>query len=160
MLREVNLTRTPGRLFLMGMPGRYAPYESDLTALQVETIDLLISLAERSEIARKSPAYAAALAEDRFPLPRREHPLPDYGVPDDRALFLELAQELAEMLRNGQRLAIHCGAGIGRTGTLAAVVLLALGWSQAEALAQVHEAGSGPETAGQFALVDWAAQAL
>jgi protein-tyrosine phosphatase len=52
---------------------------------------------------------------------------------------------------------IHCGAGIGRTGTLAACVLLALGEPLAKAEQAVSAAGSHPETTAQRALVEWCA---
>jgi protein-tyrosine phosphatase len=52
---------------------------------------------------------------------------------------------------------IHCGAGIGRTGTLASRVLLALGEPPAQAEQAVSTAGSHPETTAQRALVAWCA---
>jgi hypothetical protein len=51
----------------------------------------------------------------------------DYGIPEDRETFWHLAQCLAAGLHSGERVLIHGGAGIGRTGTLAICVLLALG---------------------------------
>ena len=53
---------------------------------------------------------------------------------------------------------MHCAAGIGRTGTLAVCVLLALGLGAAEARAAVRSAGSSPQTAAQEDIVHWAAE--
>ena len=52
----------------------------------------------------------------------------------------------------------HCGAGIGRTGTLAASVLVFLGVPLDQALETVHAAGSYPERPEQLELVEWVAR--
>lgn len=46
-------------------------------------------------------------------------------------------------------------AGIGRTGSTAACVLMALGMSTEEALKRVRDAGSNPENALQSGVVEW-----
>jgi protein-tyrosine phosphatase len=81
--------------------------------------------------------------------------IPDFGVPEDRSAFKALAGQVATWLQNGENVLIHCGAGIGRTGTLAIAALLFLGISIQEASEIVHSAGSQPETTGQKALLIW-----
>lgn len=83
--------------------------------------------------------------------------MPDFSVPKDRAAFLDLVGSIASGLQAGERVLIHCGAGIGRTGTLAVCVLMALGMSHSEAYRAVRGAGSHPETPEQEELVDWVA---
>jgi protein-tyrosine phosphatase len=68
-----------------------------------------------------------------------------------------MASDIADRLKAGGRVLIHCGAGIGRTGTLATCVLLALGDAYATAAWVVADAGSHPETAAQRELVSWCA---
>jgi protein-tyrosine phosphatase len=53
-------------------------------------------------------------------------PIPDRGVPLDHARFTELVDGLAEGLRSGDAVGIHCRAGIGRSGLVGACVLGAL----------------------------------
>jgi len=87
-------------------------------------------------------------------------PVPDYSIPKDREAFLGLVQTVAQGLRSGERVLIHCGAGIGRTGTPAVSVLMALGMAHADAHEAVSDAGSGPETSGQEELAQWVAEAM
>ena len=78
-------------------------------------------------------------------------------MPGDREAFWALANRVAKRLTAGDRMVIHCGAGIGRTGMLAVCVLLALGEPPARAEQAVSAAGSHPETEAQRALVSWCA---
>jgi len=160
MFRSVHLPPSlPGQLHLHSMPGRHetmAEIEAEMTAQSVAQV---ISLTGLAEIRAKSPAFAQAIAAG-FPWPRTEFPIEDFGVPADRAGFLALAQEMAGDLRRGDNLLVHCGAGIGRTGTLAACALICLGLDKAAALQAVHEAGAGPETDEQAELVRWVAVQL
>jgi len=55
------------------------------------------------------------------------YPIPDRGVPEVRAGFTELVTSLAERLRGGDSVAVHCRAGIGRSGLVSACVLGLLG---------------------------------
>jgi protein-tyrosine phosphatase len=50
-------------------------------------------------------------------------PIPDRGVPRDHTGFAELVDNLAERLRSGDSVGIHCRAGIGRSGLLGACIL-------------------------------------
>jgi protein-tyrosine phosphatase len=158
MVRPVRLPEgVVGRLYLTAMPGAHGPLERTWEALRREGVQVIVCLAEPEEIRGKSAAYAAALEEQAVPCPVESFPVADFGVPGDRAAFWALASTLGRRLTGGERMMIHCGAGIGRTGTLAACVLLALGEPQAKAEQAVSAAGSHPETAAQRALVSWCA---
>ena len=77
-----------------------------------------------------------------------------FGVPDDDAAFWQFADDLAALLKNGDAILMHCGAGIGRTGTMATAVLMALGVTRDAALRAVQAAGSHPETPSQRRLLE------
>ncbi len=81
-------------------------------------------------------------------------PIPDMGVPGaDFARGLADADVL-EALRRGERVLIHCAAGLGRTGMLAAKLLVALGVPADEAISRVRAARPGAiETPAQAAYV-------
>jgi protein-tyrosine phosphatase len=144
-----------GRLYLVAMPGTLGPLERTWEDLRREGVQVLVCLAEPEEIRGKSAAYAAALEAQAVPCPVESFPVADFGVPDDREAFWALASSVGRRLTGGERVLIHCGAGIGRTGTLAACVLLALGEPPARAEQAVSAAGSHPETDAQRALVAW-----
>ena len=142
-----------GRLFLHSMPGRREPLESVWQEVARQGISCIVCLAGREEVDSKSSDYGRALSERRVPCEVRSFPIPDFGVPDDEAAFWRFASDVAAMLVQGSAILIHCGAGIGRTGTAGTAILMALGASHDVALRWVHAAGSYPETPSQRALL-------
>lgn len=159
MFRPVDLPEeVPGGLFLHSMPGRCEPLEQIWQRIRSDRVDVIVSLAAIDEAREKSPEYAEAVEAGTIPCELHPFPVDDYGVPEDQRSFWVFAQGLARRLSEGQRLLIHCGAGIGRTGTLAICVLLALGESLKAASETVRAAGSHPETAEQRELTAWCAR--
>ena len=70
----------------------------------------------------------------------------DMGVPQEAESekFETFVQDVVQRLEQGQNVVVHCRGGLGRTGTLAACVLVALGRHTAdEAIAAVREARKG-----------------
>jgi protein-tyrosine phosphatase len=63
--------------------------------------------------------------------------------------------DLLTRLDGGASLLMHCGAGIGRTGTVATCVLLAMGVGREDALRTVaeHRPLAGPEGGAQHEAV-------
>ncbi|MCP4751803.1 MAG: hypothetical protein GY866_12990 [Proteobacteria bacterium] len=86
---------------------------------------------------------------------QRMFPIPNFGVPSNRNAFLNLMEDLARQLRLGNNLLVHCGGGIGRTGTLAVGLLIFFGMDPKEAEKQVAAVHSAPETALQDQLLVW-----
>ena len=69
-------------------------------------------------------------------------PLENFSVPDKIELFDELIGQLVKILREKSVL-IHCMAGCGRTGMVAAGVLVRLGSSATAAIEQVRDIRPG-----------------
>lgn len=158
MFRPVALPAdVAGGLWAHSMPGRWEPLEQAWAEARTRGIQTIVCLATTEEIRDRSPSYAAALDAESTPCPVMAFPIVDLEAPRDREAFWSLASDIAARLTAGERLLVHCAAGIGRTGTLATCVLLALGRTPAEAEQDVSAAGSRPETARQRALVAWCA---
>ena len=161
---EVGLFRTvvlprdvSGSLYLHSMPGRHEPLSTSVTEIENKEIDIVISLTSLEEIRQKSPDYANAIDDNSLGIERMKFPIIDFGIPQDSIAFLNLARNLASRLKSGENILIHCGAGIGRTGTLATSVLISLGKNLNKSLDAVQDVGSNPETEEQMGLVRWVA---
>ena len=158
MYRTVKLPAgIVGRLYLGSMPGRYEVFTEAWQAIVEHGIARVICLVPSDELQDKSPLHALALREKRVPWVHESFPIEDFEAPADRKAFWALARKTAVRLGAGETVLAHCAAGIGRTGTFAVCVLLALGLTAAEARAAVRRAGAGPQTAAQEELVHWAA---
>jgi protein-tyrosine phosphatase len=79
------------------------------------------------------------------------YPLPDAQTPPNLASFRSFAAGLAERLRNGETIGVHCRGSIGRATIAAACALIHLGWQPQSALTAIEAArGVGvPETQEQ-----------
>jgi protein-tyrosine phosphatase len=155
-LRPLSLPpEVPGTLWLSSMPGRFSPWPSFETEARRAGLALVVCLTPRDEVAELSPAYHAALAQGQVPFRWLNVPMPNFGLPEDPPAFRREIGRIAQSLRNGDAVMLHCAAGLGRTGTVAACVLKALGVEQADALERVRQAGSNPQNAKQTGLVGW-----
>jgi len=158
MLRRVQLPATVcGHLYLHSMPGKWESFARARAAIVDAGVSRVVCLTLPIEIRANAPEYAEAIVAGQLPWDHLEFPMPDQGVPPDRDGFWRLARDVAARLRSGERIMIHCQAGIGRTGTLAMCVLLALGLEYDAARARVRQADASPEAVQQEELVRWAA---
>jgi protein-tyrosine phosphatase len=67
-------------------------------------------------------------------------PILDVHVPEDEAEFRAFVTGLAERLRAGERIGMHCRGSIGRAPTTAACTLIHLGWKPKIAIAAIQAA--------------------
>jgi len=148
----IGMTHCPGRL------------ETDLfAAVAQDDIDghvriiadwgahALVSLIESEEFSsygvESLPALTTGLGIRHLHLP-----IQDMGIPDEKfeRAWRTDGAALREMLLGGQRIVLHCLAGMGRTGTIAARLLVELGVQPAEAIGIVRRARPGTiQTADQ-----------
>jgi ADP-ribosyl-[dinitrogen reductase] hydrolase len=159
---RIDVVETPdlGSIGMMNCPGRCAsPWSrdlaADLAAIESWRADIVLTLVEDHEFARLGvPNFAHAAAERTFIWYRL--PIADFQTPDAVAMsaWHHIGQEVLDVLRRGGRIAIHCAAGLGRTGTVAAKILVALGLTPEQAIAATRTARPGTiETSDQEAFV-------
>jgi protein-tyrosine phosphatase len=155
-LRRLRLPpEVPGQVWLGPMPGRFDSWNSFREEAQRTGLTGVVCLAPREEVAELAPEYHAALTRGGLPFRWLQIPMRNFGLPEDPASFRRDIATLAQQLRGGDVVLLHCAAGLGRTGTAAACLLKALGLPADDALQRVRDAGSNPQNAEQSGLVDW-----
>ena len=89
-------------------------------------------------------------------------PIPDRQVPTSEAKLAEILGRVADALSNGKNVLVHCRQGIGRSGLVAASLLVKKGISPGAAIESVSAARGMPvpETAEQRDWIDHYAVAL
>jgi protein-tyrosine phosphatase len=146
----------PGRVLCGEHPSRGGP--DGLQALADAGITHFIDLTSLHD---GLPLYAPVGGQ------RLSHPIADFGVPTTQGMHTTLAAA-AHALQTGGVVYLHCKAGIGRTGTVAACLLVEHGFTPHEALALLQRkwtvagqrayASHTPETPAQHAFIaGWSA---
>ena len=155
-LRPVRLPEhVPGHLWLGPMPGRFESWSSFEADAGDARLQVVVCLTPRAEVFELSPQYHAAFVTGRTGFRWLHLPMRNFGLPEDAPAFRREVEGIAQALRAGESVLLHCAAGLGRTGTAAACVLKALGVDAHDALQRVREAGSNPQNAEQSGLVHW-----
>jgi len=157
----------PGQLGLTLAPGKKTDekdvqwerdLETDLKRLKEEYgVGVLVSLMERDEYSDLQIPELFQKAEEQG-MEVLYLPIPDYGVPnapeDDN--YRPFIEDIASRIEEGETVIVHCRGGLGRSGMVAASVLVALGHSAEDALGTVRGAREGAvETPDQEDRVRW-----
>jgi len=122
--------------------------------MQEYGIQIIVCLAPEEQVAAESPQYAEWRRHPEFEL--IDIPVDDFSAPEPFVAprFWKQAIEIASRIDSGERVFIHCGAGIGRTGMFAVGVLMRMRFGYDEAFAEIKAVGSYPETPEQRAFVE------
>lgn len=153
--RQVELpAAVSGTLWLHSMPGRFEPWMEFLYKAQAVRLGRVVCLTPMHELTGLSPSYGQAVASGELPFRFMLLPMRNFGLAAEHQSFRAGIEQVADSLRTGESVLLHCAAGVGRTGTAAACVLKALGVPRDDALERVRTAGSDPQSAAQTGLVD------
>ncbi len=123
----------PQRLAGMGQPGLMSELDDDLFAIAHAGITDLVSLTE-------VPLPTARLRP--FGLVGRHFPINDMGVPGVGET-LSLCHDLLRAMQRDRVVAVHCRAGLGRTGLILASLAVCEGMDADEAIDQVRQVAPG-----------------
>ncbi len=150
---------TTGRLGLSCCPG-LGPIglEDDCKSIAEQGVFRVVSLNEPESRAQLGAERLSECLGEQEVL-WQEFPITNYGVPDDQALKLlpGLLDELVFSLTTGKTVLLHCFAGLGRAGTIAALLLVELGLDGQEAIEHVrtHRPGAIESQSQEQLIVNW-----
>ena len=122
----------------------------DRIGLDAADVDV-VCLVEEHEIAGRYPDYVAWLRQSPRAL---WFPVHDLSTPPSAQAF-DLYDDVWARLSRGRHVIAHCGAGMGRAGTLAVAMCLHVGLNLDAALEHVRRErpGAGPEVGAQTDVV-------
>lgn len=153
------------KLFLDAMPGRNTfgrpkgDFDHWLREMEQNEIGTVVCLTPERQIAGESPAYAEWRRQQQERRADRKElidlPIEDFNAPEPQAAqhFWQTARRVAEQIENGERVFVHCAAGIGRTGMFSIAVLMSQGRRYEEAYQEIAAVGSRPEMPEQKAFL-------
>ncbi len=112
-----------GFLAVMAKPVAGEWIDDEFAGLHAAGLRQVVSLLEEHE------AYELGLSEEKALCEKHDldfvsYPIPDRGLPPTISSFADLTKAIYHNSAGGQSTVIHCRAGIGRTGLVAAGVLL------------------------------------
>jgi atypical dual specificity phosphatase len=119
----------PDQLVACAYPRRRAA----LAALAQQGVSVVINLHQRAH-------HPSRLGQ--FGLTEIHLPVADFTAPSPEQLDLGV-EAIEQALAEGHRVAVHCGGGLGRTGTLLACYLIRQGMSTVDAIKQVRAVRPG-----------------
>jgi protein-tyrosine phosphatase len=145
----IELAR-PHRLAIIARPRGGDWLCDELAALSREGIEVVVSMLtneESQELGLLREGEECKAAQLEFV----NIPIGDRSVPDDKADFLRPVDSIADLVKQGRSVGVHCRASIGRSSVLAVSVLVRLGWDADEAFkaAETSRGCSIPDTPEQ-----------
>jgi len=148
----IKLGELNAEICLSAFPGRkknnefsFDLMEEFFDFLESNSYRALVSLVEVHEFDQfiSYPIFKEKIGKRNFSW--FSHPLKDMTAPDEifTADFFETQSSLLKYLRSGEKIAIHCKGGLGRTGTIAALLLRHLGLSAENSIELVRKSRPG-----------------
>lgn len=138
---ELGLTFCPGKKQAQSLSGGWdRDLELDIAAIKAWGASLVISLLEEHEYAELKVAELPAVFSAHFKwfnLPIRDKCAPDAHWSEQ---WQQVRGIIKQQLSEQQKILIHCKGGFGRTGTVAALILMDQGLNADEAIARCRTA--------------------
>jgi protein-tyrosine phosphatase len=100
--------------------------EDEISSWRRAEIHTVVSLLEAQEVAELGLGDEPRLCSSHG-IEFVSFPIPDRGVPTSFGALNKLVLQLVPKVKGGQMVAVHCRAGIGRSGVVAAGILLRSG---------------------------------
>lgn len=147
-LGQIGLTFCPGKCH-RGLSGDHwrRDLDSDIALIRDWGADVWLNLMENQDLLSVGlDPFGFANAVENTGMVYYHLPIVDGGIPDqqlDAAWHAKHSNELLHYLRRGRKLLIHCRGGLGRTGMIAARLLVDMGCPAVNAIALVRQVRPG-----------------
>jgi ADP-ribosyl-[dinitrogen reductase] hydrolase len=104
----------------------------------------IISVLPQADMARRGAADLPSWIAEQG-IPWLHLPIVDYRAPDVDfdAAWIQRGPQILQALLNGDRVFVHCAAGLGRSGTVVARLLIEAGMSTEDAIIATRKARPG-----------------
>ena len=135
-LSKVKILDHEASLILTAFPGRTSSNTFSmrdmlgvLNALKKESCSYFLSLVEATEFSNYCDQGVLISEANKRSINCVHLPIVDLGIPKNDTLDMlnTLRPRLYEAIKSGSSIAIHCMGGLGRSGTVAAIILRDLG---------------------------------
>src|SRR5450759_237327 len=127
----IGMTFCPGKKYSSSLSGEWCrDLDRDLRAIHSFGAKALVSLMETDELASvQVPTSILGSRVEQSGMQWHHLPIRDVSVPDEvfEDLWSYSGLRLRDLLRHGHNIVIHCLGGLGRTGTIAARLLVESG---------------------------------
>ena len=123
---QLWISHYPGKI---GMEDKIIQAEMDLLELKKKKIDIVVSLLEKKEL---KPLNVSTLFEviKKHKFTHYYFPIKDKSVPKKNVELNGLLNDLSFKIRQNKKILLHCNAGLGRSGLIAALLCKKLGVSE------------------------------
>lgn len=140
-----RLIEEQGRLGLTHIPGLYDPLREDLKDMVGCGVTHIVCLVEPEELGWLTPEETLTMRREdveAFGLDFLSEPIVDYEAPS-LPQVTRIVAHIKRALVTGGEVIVHCWAGLGRAGTIAACVLVELGYEAGTAIEELRGARPG-----------------
>ncbi len=127
-----------GFLAIMALPSLQPEDPASILNISRLEIRLVVSLLEPGE-ARGLGLDAEREQAKAYAMEYLPFPIPDMGVPSSVEKFTLITRQLFQQISSGVNTLVHCHAGIGRSGLMAAGILLHCDLDPEQAFAHVSK---------------------
>jgi ADP-ribosyl-[dinitrogen reductase] hydrolase len=142
---SIGVTFCPGKKQVSAMSGAWdRDLGLDLDTIKAWGASTIVTLIEPQEIKELKVTGIERQSADRG-LEWLHMPITDVSPPDHRfaEAWRQHGARLVDEVRVGARVVVHCKGGLGRAGTVAALMLVELGMASDEAIRTVRTARKG-----------------
>ena len=126
---------TNGQLWISHYPGKTGKKdkliqaEIDLLELKKKKVDIVVSLLEKKELETLRVSKLFELIKKNMFI-HYYFPIEDKSVPKNKAQLHRLLENLCNEIHKNKKILLHCNAGLGRSGLIAALICKKLGVSE------------------------------